>query len=99
MTCLGGFMKRQHEPKGRGPIFAGQAGDDHRLPDSAETDSESVEERVNEGQFFEATVVDGVEDISDSEVAEVRTRQVPVDDDVPPSILTRTESLFEQDRQ
>jgi hypothetical protein len=80
MTCFGGYMKRQHEPKGRGPNSAGQAGDDQGLPDSAEADSESVEELVNEGQFFEATVVDGVEDIPDSEVAEVRTRQVPVDD-------------------
>jgi hypothetical protein len=51
-------MKRQHEPKGRGPNSAGQAGDDQGLPDSAEADSESVEELVNEGQFFEAAVAE-----------------------------------------
>jgi len=54
----------------QGPNFCGPGGNDQRLPDSAETESESVEELVSEGQCFEATVVDGVEDISDREVAD-----------------------------
>jgi N utilization substance protein A len=39
----------------------GQSGDEEGLPDEPEADSESVEELVDEGQAFEAEVVDGVE--------------------------------------
>jgi hypothetical protein len=52
------------------------------LPDVAEAGGESVEELVEEGQFFEAEAIDGVEDAPDSDVSEVHTRQVP-EDDVP----------------
>lgn len=45
-------------------------------------DSESVEELLEEGQSFEAEVVDGVEKALDPDQGEVRTRQLP-EDDVP----------------
>jgi hypothetical protein len=79
-------MKKQHEPSDSGPNSAGQSGDDQGLANSAEADSESVKELVDEGQFFEANVVEGVEDAPEPDVAEVRTRQFP-EDDVPPEYL------------
>ena len=79
-------MNKRHESSNAGPNSAGQSGDDQGLPDLAEADSESVRELVEEGQFFEADVVEGVEDASEPDVAEVRTRQVP-EDDVPQEYL------------
>jgi hypothetical protein len=69
--------------KGTGPGSAGQSGDTQGLSGSAEADSESVEELLEEGQSFEAEAVSGVEDAPDADVAEVHTRQFP-EDDVPP---------------
>lgn len=65
-----------------GPGSAGQSGDTQGLSDTAEAGSESVMELVEEGQFFEAEAVLGVEEASDPDVDEVRTKQVP-EDDVP----------------
>jgi hypothetical protein len=48
----------------------------------AELDSESVEELVEEGQAYEAEVLDGVEKARDPDESEVFTREVP-EDDVP----------------
>jgi hypothetical protein len=45
-----------------------------------------VLELAEEGQSFEAEVIDGVEDAPDADVAEVHTRQVP-EDDVPSEYL------------
>jgi hypothetical protein len=50
-----------------------------------ETDSESVEELVEEGQDFEAGAVAGIEE-ADASQGEVRTKQVP-EDDVPREYL------------
>jgi hypothetical protein len=61
---------------------AGQSGDTQGLSDTAEAGSQSVAELVEDGQFFEAEVIDGVENAPDADVAEVHTRQVP-EDDVP----------------
>ena len=61
---------------------AGQSGDMQGLPDVAEAGSESGAELIEEGQFYEAEAVAGVEDAPDPDVAEVRTKQVP-EDDVP----------------
>jgi hypothetical protein len=74
--------------KGTGPGSAGQSGDTQGLSDSAEADSESVEELVEEGQSFEAEVISGVEDAPDPDVAEVHTKQIP-EDDVPPEYQGR----------
>jgi hypothetical protein len=95
-------MKRQHtegiptyesvvkQDKGLGPDSAGQSGDTQGLPDEAEAGSQSVLELVEEGQFFEAEVTDGVEDAADPDVAEVHTRQVS-EDDVPGEYLSNGE--------
>ena len=61
---------------------AGQSGDNQGLPNEAEAGSESVEELVEEGQFFEAEVISGVENAPDPDVAEVHTKEVP-EDNVP----------------
>jgi hypothetical protein len=56
------------------------------LSNVAEAGSESVAELVEEGQFFEADALEGVEDAPDADVAEVHTKQIP-EDDVPPEYL------------
>ena len=71
-----------------GPETGGQSGDTQGLSDVAEADSESVEELAEEGQFFEAALVSGVENAPDPDVAEATTREVP-EDDVPPEYLER----------
>jgi N utilization substance protein A len=68
--------------KGLGPDSAGQSGDTQGLSDVAEAGPLSVEELVEEGQPFEAEAIDGVEEASGEDVAEVHTREVP-EDDVP----------------
>jgi hypothetical protein len=79
-------MNQPNDPIETGQNSAGQSGGDQGLPDAAEADSESVRELVEEGQFLEANVVEGVENAPDPDVAEVHTRQVP-EDDVPQEYL------------
>ena len=67
--------------QGLGAGAAGQSGDTQGLSDAVDVDSESVEELIEEGQSFEASVVAGVED-ADSRQSEVRSSQV-LEDDVP----------------
>lgn len=74
--------KNQPRQDGLGPDTAGQSGDIQQLPDTAEADSESVEELVEEDNAFEADAVEGVEDAKTPDVSEVKTREVP-EDDVP----------------
>ena len=77
------------EPVGRrglGAESGGQSGDTERISRSEIADSESVEELLEEGQAFEAGVVDGVENAPDADKGEVRTREVP-EDDVPQEYL------------
>jgi hypothetical protein len=69
-----------------GSDSAGQSGDIEQIHDRAGADSESVEELVEEGNAFEAGVVEGVEDADNADLAEVRTREVP-EDDVPEEYL------------
>jgi hypothetical protein len=63
-----------------------QAGDLQGMPCHQEADSESVRELLDEGQAFEAEVVDALESAPDPDVAEVTTKEVP-EDDVPPEYL------------
>jgi ABC-type thiamine transport system substrate-binding protein len=77
-------VSTRHE--GLGPGSAGQSGDTQGLSDVAEAGTESVEELVEEGQSFEADVINGVENAPDADVAEVHTREVP-EDDVPGEYL------------
>jgi len=61
---------------------SGQAGDLQGISGVADADSESVEELVEEGQYYEAAVVSGVEDAPDADEGPIKTREVP-EDDVP----------------
>jgi hypothetical protein len=63
---------------------AGQSGDTQGLSGVAESTSESVAELVEEGQYFEAGIVDGIENApdADSKRKRIRTKEVP-EDDVP----------------
>ena len=61
---------------------SGQSGDLQGLSNVESSDSESVDELLEEGNSFEADVVMGVEDAGDAEGREVRTHEV-LEDDVP----------------
>jgi hypothetical protein len=68
--------------RGLGARSAGQSGDTQGISAAVRTDSESVEELLEEGQSFEAEVVTGVENAPEPDESEVRTKEVP-EDDVP----------------
>ena len=68
--------------RGTGPASAGQSGDLQGLSRTADADSESVAELVEEGQFFEAEVIAGIEDAPDPDRGEVHTHEVPEEDDL-----------------
>jgi hypothetical protein len=59
---------------------AGQSGDLQGLSSTEDVDSESVAELVEEGQAFEAGIVDGVENAPDADEGGVRTHEIPEDD-------------------
>jgi N utilization substance protein A len=69
--------------EGKRARSAGQSGDLQGLSDVESADSESVDELIEEGNSFEAEVVEGVEDAPDADQGEVKTHEVP-EDDVPP---------------
>jgi hypothetical protein len=69
-------------PAGTAARSAGQSGSLQGLSDIEAADSESVDELIEEGNAFEAEVVQGVEDAPDPDQAEVHTHEVP-EDDVP----------------
>ncbi len=71
-----------YKTRGLGANSAGQSGDTQGLQGTPVGDSESVEELLEEGQTFEAEVLDGVENARDADQSEVKTREVP-EDDVP----------------
>jgi hypothetical protein len=77
------------EATDRGPGSAGQSGDTQGLSNEEGADSESVAELLEEGQYFEASVVSGIENAA-ADVAEVKTRQVP-EDDVPAEYIEEDE--------
>ncbi|HVW07189.1 MAG TPA: hypothetical protein VHC90_01325 [Bryobacteraceae bacterium] len=77
--------------RGPGPeASAGQSGDLQGLDGNATADSESVEELLEEGQYFEAEAVRGVENAPEPDQGEVHTKEVP-EDDVPPEYLDRVD--------
>jgi hypothetical protein len=77
-----------YQRRGLGPRSGGQSGDTQGISGAVETDSESVEELLEEGQSFEAEVLSGVEHAPDADVAEVQTKEVP-EDDVPDEYRNR----------
>lgn len=78
--------RRNREQDELGPDSAGQSGDIQQLPHSPTADSESVEELTEEGNAFEAGIVQGVENARDADVSEVTTHEVR-EDDVPEEYL------------
>ncbi len=73
------------------PGSAGQSGDDMGLSNDEDAGSESVAELVEEGQYFEAEAVSGLERPYPDE-GEVRTHEVP-EDDVPLEYPARDSGL------
>jgi hypothetical protein len=61
---------------------SGQSGDLQGISGVADADSESVQELIEEGQYYEAAVVSGVEDAPDADEGPIKTREV-AEDDVP----------------
>jgi hypothetical protein len=66
-----------------GDEAGGQSGDLQGLSREEGANSESVEELVEEGQAFEADVINGVENAPDADQGPVRTHERP-EDDIPP---------------
>src|SRR6266404_327313 len=79
------------DERGLGLESGGQAGDTEGLSRAELAAPESVEELVEEGQAFEAGIVDGVENAPNADRGPIRTREVP-EDDVP-------EEYIDQDRE
>ena len=71
-----------YEQRGLGARSGGQSGDTQGLSGSPRVDSESVEELMEEGQSFEAEVLNGIERVPDPDEGEIQTEEVP-EDDVP----------------
>jgi hypothetical protein len=63
-----------------GPASGGQSGDVQGLPDAEGAENESVLELIEEGQFYEASVVDGVENAPDADAGPVRVHRRSEDD-------------------
>ena len=76
------------EPAGLGARSGGQSGDLQGLSNFGRSNSESVDELLEEGNSFEAEVVKGVEDAGDADEAEVHTHEVP-EDGVPGEYLDK----------
>jgi hypothetical protein len=66
-------------PQQKGEAEAGQSGDLQGLPGQEDVDSESVRELVEEGQYYEASLVDSIENPPPSE-APLRPRRRREDD-------------------
>jgi len=71
-----------YERRGMGARSGGQAGDTQGVSAGPDVNSESVEELLEEGQSYEAEVINGVENAPDPDEGEVRTREVE-ENDVP----------------
>src|SRR6516165_10374031 len=73
---------------GRGALAGRQSGDLQGLSRLEDADAESVDELLEEGNAFEAGVVEGVEDAESRSERPVHTREVP-QDDVPEEYLDK----------
>jgi len=69
-----------------------QSGDMQGISDEEDSNSESVQELLEEGQYYEASVVTGIENVPDADESEVKTKQVP-EDDVPTEYLNEEEDF------
>jgi hypothetical protein len=88
-SSLGSNVTRapRQAKRGMGDEAGGQSGDLQGLSREEEAGAESVEELVEEGQAFEADVIDGVENAPDADHGPVRTHD-RLEDDVPPEERT-----------
>ena len=66
-------------PQKKGGAAAGQSGDLQGLPEQEEVNSESVRELAEEGQYYEASVVDSIENPPSSD-APLQPRVRPEND-------------------
>ncbi len=73
-----------------GPDSAGQSGDLQGLDEPEDSNSESVAELLEEGQYYEASVVSGIDNAPDADAGPIKTKQVP-EDDVPGEYLDEVE--------
>lgn len=71
------------ERTGLGEEAAGQSGDLQGLSRAEDSNAESVEELLEEGQAFEAEVISGVENAPDADEEEIHTHERP-EDEFPP---------------
>ena len=78
--------RTEREQDEQGPDSAGQSGDSQQISNVADADSESVKDLTEEGNAFEAGIIEGVENAEDADVSEVTTREV-LEDDVPEEYL------------
>lgn len=60
---------------GAGPDSAGQSGDTQGLSAIADAADESVEELAEDGQYYEAEILEGIEDAADHPERPVHTRE------------------------
>jgi hypothetical protein len=79
---------KKQPPLDTGASAAGQSGDTQGLAETEESENESVRELTEEGQFYEASVVDGVENapLADSGPLRVHKRS---EDDLRPEYSDR----------
>jgi hypothetical protein len=73
-----------------GPDNPIQSGDVQGLSDTPVATSESVKELAAAGQYFEAAVVEGIENAPDADATEIKTKEAP-EDDVPLEYLERAD--------
>ena len=71
---------KKRPPADTGAESAGQSGDLQGLPGSEDVENESVRELVEEGQFYEASVVDAVENAPVNNGRPLRVHRRPEDD-------------------
>jgi hypothetical protein len=79
---------KEQPPPETGAASAGQSGDLQGLPGIEDVDNESVRELIEEGQFYEASIVDAVENAPPAEAGPLRMRERP-EDDLPPEYTDR----------
>jgi len=73
----------RRKKRGLGDEAAGQSGDLQGLSRDEESNSESVEELIEEGQAFEAEAISGVENAPDADEGEIHTHERPEDESSP----------------
>ena len=76
------------KPRKDSEAYVEQSGDLQGLSDVAGADSESIRELVEEGQFYEAAVISGVENAPTADAGPVKTHERR-EDDVPPEYTDR----------